>query len=120
VLAATVRVTRDLATAEESVQDAYVAALAAWARDGVPERPGAWLTTVARRNALNAMARHQTLQAKLPLLVEPEVTEMADRSRNTGLHVLPPGAVPRGAGGADAAPGVRGGHGGHRPRVPGQ
>jgi RNA polymerase sigma-70 factor (ECF subfamily) len=41
VLAATVRVTRDLATAEESVQDAYVAALTEWARDGVPERPGA-------------------------------------------------------------------------------
>lgn len=74
MLAATVRVTRDLAAAEESVQDAYVAALAAWARDGVPKRPGAWLTTVARRNALNAMARRRTLEAKLPLLVEPDDT----------------------------------------------
>ena len=50
VLAATVRVTRDLDAAEDGVQDAYVAALTAWARDGVPERPGAWLTTAARRN----------------------------------------------------------------------
>ncbi len=74
MLAATVRVTRDLAAAEESVQDAYVAALAAWARDGVPKRPGAWLTTVARRKALNAMARRRTLEAKLPLLVEPDDT----------------------------------------------
>ena len=39
MLAATVRVTRDLDVAEECVQDAYVAALGAWARDGVPDRP---------------------------------------------------------------------------------
>jgi RNA polymerase sigma-70 factor (ECF subfamily) len=83
VLAATVRVTRDLDTAEESVQDAYVAALEAWARDGVPERPGAWLTTAARRNALNAIARRRTLDAKLPLLLEPEATDMPEDSEDT-------------------------------------
>jgi RNA polymerase sigma-70 factor (ECF subfamily) len=72
VLAATVRVTRDLDTAEEAVQDAYVQALRTWERDGVPARPGAWLTTVARRTALNLMRRQQTLESKLlPLLVEP-------------------------------------------------
>jgi RNA polymerase sigma-70 factor (ECF subfamily) len=71
VLAATVRVTRDLDAAQDCVQDAYLAALDAWARDGVPARPGAWLTTVARRRALNALARGRTLEAKLPLLVEP-------------------------------------------------
>jgi RNA polymerase sigma-70 factor, ECF subfamily len=70
VLAATVRVTRDLDTAEEAVQDAYVRALEVWARDGVPERPGAWLTTVAKRLALNMMRRRRTLEAKLPLLLE--------------------------------------------------
>ncbi|MFI6298970.1 RNA polymerase sigma factor [Nonomuraea sp. NPDC050790] len=69
VLAATVRVTRDLDAAEEAVQDAYVQALRTWAKDGVPERPGAWLTTVARRGALNVMRRERTLAAKLPLLV---------------------------------------------------
>jgi RNA polymerase sigma-70 factor, ECF subfamily len=72
VLAATVRVTRDLDAAEDAVQDAYVSALTAWARDGVPERPGAWLTTVARRTALNAIARGRTLETKLPLLIEPD------------------------------------------------
>jgi RNA polymerase sigma-70 factor (ECF subfamily) len=72
VLAATVRITRDLDTAEDAAQDAYVQALRAWERDGLPDRPGAWLTTVARRNALNLMRRRQTLAAKLPLLVEPE------------------------------------------------
>ena len=40
MLAATVRVTRDLDTAEEAVQDAYVRALETWGRDGVPARPG--------------------------------------------------------------------------------
>jgi RNA polymerase sigma-70 factor (ECF subfamily) len=78
VLAATVRVTHDLDAAEEAVQDAYVQALRTWARDGVPDKPGAWLTTVARRGALNAMRHRQTLQAKLPLLLEPEDTEMPE------------------------------------------
>jgi RNA polymerase sigma-70 factor (ECF subfamily) len=72
VLAATVRVTRDLDAAEDAVQDAYVSALSAWVRDGVPDRPGAWLTTAARRTALNALTRGRRLQAKLPLLLEPE------------------------------------------------
>ncbi|HWK27049.1 MAG TPA: DUF6596 domain-containing protein [Solirubrobacter sp.] len=78
MLAATVRVTRDLDAAEDAVQDAYVSALAAWAREGVPERPGAWLTTAARRRALNALARRRTLQAKLPLLLEPGAEPVAE------------------------------------------
>lgn len=72
VLAATVRVTRDLDLAEECVQDAYAAALVDWARGGVPDRPGAWLTTAARHNALDALRRARTLRSKLHLLVEPE------------------------------------------------
>jgi len=75
VLAATVRVTRDLEGAEEAVQDAYVQALSSWRQDGVPARPGAWLTTVARRNALNVLRRRRTLATKLPLLVEREDAE---------------------------------------------
>ena len=78
MLAATVRVTRDLDTAEEAVQDAYVQALRTWASDGVPERPGAWLTTVARRKALNVVRRRRTFDTKLPLLLEREDTEMPD------------------------------------------
>ncbi|MGW8449876.1 RNA polymerase sigma factor [Streptomyces niveus] len=72
VLAATVRVTRDLDLAEECVQDAYAAALVEWARGGVPDRPGAWLTTAARHNALDALRRARTLRSKLHLLIEPE------------------------------------------------
>ena len=71
VLAATVRVTRDLDAAEEAVQEAYVQALRTWGRDGVPTRPGAWLTTTARRQALNGLRRGRTQTAKLPLLLGP-------------------------------------------------
>jgi RNA polymerase sigma factor (sigma-70 family) len=76
VLAATVRVTRDIDLAEECVQDAYAQALATWPTDGVPRAPGSWLTTVARRRAIDVIRREQTLRRKLPLLVgddaEPE------------------------------------------------
>jgi RNA polymerase sigma-70 factor (ECF subfamily) len=72
VLAATARVARDIDLAQECVQDAYVAALDAWSRQGVPRNPGAWLTTAARRRALDALRRDRTLRGKLPLLIEPE------------------------------------------------
>jgi RNA polymerase sigma-70 factor (ECF subfamily) len=73
VLAATVRVTRDLDLAEECVQDAYAKALATWAPDAVPANPGAWLTTVARRRALDLARRGATARRALPLLVSDEV-----------------------------------------------
>jgi RNA polymerase sigma-70 factor, ECF subfamily len=72
VLAATARVARDLDIAEECVQDAYVAALDAWSRRGVPDNPAAWLTTTARRKALDSLRRDKSLRTKLPMLVEPE------------------------------------------------
>jgi RNA polymerase sigma-70 factor, ECF subfamily len=91
VLASTVRVTRDIDLAEECVQDAYVAALAAWARSGVPANPAAWLTTAARRKALDALRRDKTLRAKLPLLIEPAaIAGTADEDpAGTGAQVIP-------------------------------
>jgi RNA polymerase sigma-70 factor (ECF subfamily) len=81
VLAATVRLTRDLDLAEECVQDAYAKALTTWASRGVPANPGAWLTTVARRRALDLLRREATRRRSLPLLlddqVEPEPDEIA-------------------------------------------
>ena len=73
MLAATVRVTRDLDLAEECVQDAYAQALAAWPAAGVPSKPGAWLTTVARRRALDLLRRDTVLRRAVPLLVEDDV-----------------------------------------------
>jgi RNA polymerase sigma factor (sigma-70 family) len=72
VLAATVRVTRDLDVAEECAQDAFAAALTDWRTSGIPERPGAWLTTAARRRALNVLRRRGVEHRHLPLLVEDE------------------------------------------------
>jgi len=71
-LATTVRVTRDLDLAEEWVQEGFVTALDQWAIDGLPDNPGAWLTTTARRKALDQVRRDSTLRSKLPLLLEPE------------------------------------------------
>ena len=69
VLAATVRVTRDLDQAEECVQEAYAEALRTWGERGIPSSPGAWLTTTARRRALDLLRRDSTLTRLLPRLV---------------------------------------------------
>jgi RNA polymerase sigma-70 factor (ECF subfamily) len=70
VLAATVRVTGDIELAEECVQDAYARALASWGTAGIPTKPGAWLTTVARRRAIDVVRHTSTRDRALPLLVE--------------------------------------------------
>jgi RNA polymerase sigma factor (sigma-70 family) len=81
ITAALVRVLGDFALAEEAVQDALVAALEHWPADGIPERPGAWLFTVARRRALDALRRAGRQRDKLPQLDWHTVTESDDRLR---------------------------------------
>jgi len=66
--AALMRVTGDFATAEDLVQDAVLAALQHWPAEGIPERPDAWLFTVARRRALDGFRRADNYRAKLALL----------------------------------------------------
>uniref|UniRef100_UPI003F496467 RNA polymerase sigma factor n=1 Tax=Nonomuraea bangladeshensis TaxID=404385 RepID=UPI003F496467 len=73
VLAATVRLVRDLDLAEECAQDAYAQALRIWPSDGVPVRPGAWLTTVARNRAKDLLRRESVLRSRLPSLVVNDV-----------------------------------------------
>jgi RNA polymerase sigma factor (sigma-70 family) len=72
VLAATVRVTADLDLAEECVQVAFTRALSAWKDNGIPNRPGAWLTTTAKNVAIDQLRRQSALKRRLPLLVEEE------------------------------------------------
>jgi RNA polymerase sigma-70 factor (ECF subfamily) len=74
VLASTARLTRDLDIAEECAQDAYAQALVTWARDGVPARPGAWLTTVAANRARDVLRRQAAFRRRLPLLVEDDAS----------------------------------------------
>ena len=73
MLAATVRVTRDLDTAEECVQDAYARALTAWREAGIPSTPGAWLTTTARNRALDLIRRDALFRKAMPELVVDDV-----------------------------------------------
>jgi RNA polymerase sigma-70 factor (ECF subfamily) len=72
MLAATVRVARDLDLAEECVQEAYAAAMKTWVSSGIPDNPAAWLTTTAKRRAIDAIRRDKALRSRLPLLLEPE------------------------------------------------
>ncbi|TDV37589.1 RNA polymerase sigma factor [Actinophytocola oryzae] len=57
VVATLIRVTGDWDLAEECASDAFASALATWPRDGVPRRPGAWLTTTARNRAIDRVRR---------------------------------------------------------------
>ena len=65
VVATLIGVTGDWDLAEDCTQDAFASALATWPRDGVPGRPGAWLTTTARNRALDRLRRDGVGAAKL-------------------------------------------------------
>ncbi|MGW0424409.1 RNA polymerase sigma factor [Streptomyces sp. NPDC003015] len=65
IIAGVTRVVRDVGIAEELAQDALVAALEQWPRDGVPDNPGAWLTAIARRRAVDLVRRRENYARKL-------------------------------------------------------
>ncbi|SBT54873.1 RNA polymerase, sigma subunit, ECF family [Micromonospora narathiwatensis] len=65
VVAGIAAIVRDVGQAEELAQDALVAALEQWPRDGVPAKPGAWLMTVGKRRAVDTVRRQQTQQRTL-------------------------------------------------------
>ena len=64
VVATVARLTHDLGLAEECAQDALVAALEHWPADGVPDNPAAWLTTAAKRRALDLLRHHSQAAPK--------------------------------------------------------
>jgi RNA polymerase sigma factor (sigma-70 family) len=65
LVAGLARAVRDIGLAEDLAQDALVAALEQWPEVGVPDNPGAWLMTVARRRGVDAIRRRATLERKL-------------------------------------------------------
>ena len=77
--AALVRVTGDFGTAEDLVQDAVLAALEHWPVEGIPDRPDAWLFTVARRRGLDQLRRAGNYRAKLAGLRPPAPAEQDER-----------------------------------------
>ncbi|MGZ3531242.1 MAG: RNA polymerase sigma factor [Vulcanimicrobiaceae bacterium] len=64
VIAGVARLVRDVGVAEELAQDALVAALEQWPKSGVPENPGAWLMTIAKRRAIDLLRRRTVLERK--------------------------------------------------------
>src|SRR3954466_8379835 len=88
--ASLMHVTGDFATAEDLVQDAVLAALRHWPVEGIPERPDAWLFTVARRKGLDALRREHNYLAKLTQLQWPVQPEADERLRLNFTSFPPP------------------------------
>src|SRR5437879_9402169 len=61
--------TRDVASAEDALSNALVAALTTWPRDGVPENPEAWLLTTARHSLIDLVRHQQVAAASEPTLL---------------------------------------------------
>ena len=91
IVAAVARLLRDIGQAEEAAQDALVAALEHWPRDGVPQNPGAWLMTTAKHRALDLLRRHKVQDSALEqigldleareALVVPDFVDALDAAR---------------------------------------
>ena len=80
MLAATIRVTGDIDVAEECVQDAFTRALATWSKSGIPVKAGAWLTTVARRRAIDTLRRQSSQRRVMANFVEPQESALPSDS----------------------------------------
>jgi len=70
VLATLIRQVGDFQLAEDAVQDAFEGAVSAWRRDGVPANPGAWITTAARRRAIDRLRRNRSVADRAERLAE--------------------------------------------------
>ena len=78
IVASLIRLTGDWDLAEECAQEAFTRALQRWPREGIPDRPGAWLTTTARNQALDRLRRAATEAAKLREVAAQAPTEHWD------------------------------------------
>lgn len=77
--------------AEEAVQDAFLSALEHWERDGLPAKPGAWLTTTARRKAIDRLRRRRSQpveDAQLEKLAVTDSTDTADEIPDERLKLI--------------------------------
>ncbi len=74
VIAGLTRMVGDVGLAEDLAQEALLAALQQWPESGVPDNPGAWLMTIAKRRAVDRIRRDQTLERKLEELCHRQET----------------------------------------------
>ena len=74
-IATLIRVLGDFDLAEEAVQEAFIAALETWPARGVPDNPGAWITTTARNRAIDRLRRRKRLSEKIETLAQEAATE---------------------------------------------
>ena len=88
VLAGLIRLTGDFDAAEDALQDAYARALVAWARDGVPSNPGGWLSTVARRIAIDRFRRDRSAPLPEDIVAAPGTTEDTPDIEDDRLRLL--------------------------------
>src|SRR5690242_9077247 len=79
--ASLVHLVGDFSAAEDLVQDAIEAALTHWPAEGIPDRPDAWLYTVARRRGLDVLRRDNRYRDKLALVAWPTEPHPDDRLR---------------------------------------
>jgi RNA polymerase sigma-70 factor (ECF subfamily) len=92
VLASLIRTVGDFDLAEEALQEAYVGALEHWPRTGVPDRPGAWLLTVARRKAMDRARRDGLRREKHSAAAR--LDDRDDNNAEEGGEVVDISAVP--------------------------
>jgi RNA polymerase sigma-70 factor (ECF subfamily) len=91
ILAAVARSVGDLDLAEDAVQDAIGAAIASWARSGPPDVPAAWLTTAARRRAIDVL-RREGRRGELEARTAP-IADHSDTADGGGGDVVPTGPM---------------------------
>ena len=83
ILATLIRACGDFDLAEEAVQEAFAVAIERWPRDGLPSNPGAWITTAARRKAIDRLRRDQTFAQKRQLLETDAALSALARNEDT-------------------------------------
>ena len=89
IVATLIRVTGDWSLAEDCAQDAFEEAIVRWERDGVPDNPGAWLTTVAKNRAIDRIRRRANEEIKLrEVKVMAELSEQRDDLEDDRLRLI--------------------------------
>ena len=102
IIATLIRLAGSFDAAEEAMQEAFAAALAAWPAKGVPENPAAWITAVAQRKLVDQIRRERTrrekqdpLQYEIPTVHQPEADLLEKRNGlverfNDDPHIVHP------------------------------